>query len=162
MEEEGQLSNGVKGRVMALDTGEQWIGVALSDPLGILASPLTRISALPEEAAIREFQQLVDEYQVKLVVVGMPYSMDGTPGKQAARVEEFVTRLRQALSVCVQTWDERLSTVAARSRMRDVGSGKAREKEQIDAAAAAYILEGYLERQRAEGQNPEDPASDQP
>jgi len=154
------MSGGLTGRVMALDVGEKWIGVALSDPLGILANPLTRVSATPEETAIQTIGLLIDEHQVKLVVIGMPYSMDGSQGRQALLVEEFLVKLRQSLRVPVQTWDERLSTVAARSRIR-AASGRASAKEQIDAAAAAYILEGYLERQRSEKYNTEDQAGDQ-
>jgi len=154
------MSDLITGRVMALDVGEKWIGVALSDPLGILANPLTRISAVPEEAAIQAIHRLVDEHLVKLVVVGMPYSMDGTLGRQAALVEQFMIKLRQSLRIGMETWDERLSTLAARSRLREV-PGKVGEKEQIDAAAAAYILEGYLEHRRREVQSPEEQAGDQ-
>ncbi len=154
------MSDDITGRVMALDVGEKWIGVALSDPLGILANPLTRISAVPQETAIQGIGHLTDEHQVKLIVIGIPYSMDGTQGRQALLVEEFLVKLRQSLRVPVQTWDERLSTVAARSRIR-AASNRATEKEQIDAAAAAYILEGYLERQRGEEHNTEDQPGDQ-
>lgn len=150
------------GRVMALDVGEKWIGVALSDPLGILASPLTRISAGSGDDAVEAIRRLVDEHEVKLVVVGVPYSMDGTSGRQAALVQDFVIKLAQLLPVGVETWDERLSTVAAGRRMTENAAGRARKKEQIDAAAAAYILEGYLERRRREEEEPEGSTCDQP
>jgi putative holliday junction resolvase len=148
------------GRVMALDAGEKWIGIALSDPLGILASPLMRISAASGDDPVAAIRRLVDQHEVKLVVVGVPYSMDGTAGRQAALVQDFVAKLARSLSVGVETWDERLSTVAAGRRMTEASAGRARKKEQIDAAAAAYILEGYLERRRREENEPESSACD--
>ena len=160
MEEDSGLKNDIKGRVMALDVGERWIGVALSDPCGVLAVPLTRISALPIEAAMEGVRRLVHEHQATMLVVGIPYSMDGTIGKQAALVEDFAAKLRQSLSLSVQTWDERLSTIAARSRLRATGSSKGREKEKVDAEAAAYILEGYLERKRREEEDSQETAGD--
>ncbi len=138
----------MEGRVLGLDVGEKWIGVALSDPTGILASPLTRIPMKgpePPEAAIG---RLVSQHQVKHVVAGLPYSMDGSLGQQAERVRAFVDRLSQSLGLAVETWDERLSTVAASRRMTEGGAGRGARKERIDAAAAAFILQGYLDRRR--------------
>jgi len=130
--------------------GEKWIGVALSDPCGILASPLTRIPMKgpePPEAAIG---RLVSQHQVKGVVGGLPYSMDGTLGQQGERVRAFLQKLSDSLGIPVETWDERLSTVAASRRMIEGGAGRGARREGIDAAAAAYILQGYLDRRRFE------------
>ncbi|MBM4444169.1 MAG: Holliday junction resolvase RuvX [Chloroflexi bacterium] len=140
----------MEGRVLGLDVGEKWIGVALSDPCGILASPLTRIPMKgpePPEAAIG---RLVSQHQVKGVVGGLPYSMDGTLGQQGERVRAFLQKLSDSLGIPVETWDERLSTVAASRRMIEGGAGRGARREGIDAAAAAYILQGYLDRRRFE------------
>ena len=140
----------MEGRVLGLDVGERWIGVALSDPCGILASPLTRVPMQgpePPEAAIG---RLVNQNEVRCVVAGLPYSMDGSVGHQAERVRTFLQKLSESLAVPIETWDERLSTVAASRRMAEGGVGRGVRKQRIDAAAAAYILQGYLDRTRVQ------------
>jgi putative Holliday junction resolvase len=138
----------MEGRVLGLDVGQKWIGVALSDPCGILASPLTRIPVKGPESPEAAICRLVNQHGVKHVVAGLPYSMDGSLGQQAESVRAFVDRLSQSLGLAVETWDERLSTVAASRRMTEGGAGRGARKERIDAAAAAFILQGYLDRRR--------------
>jgi len=138
------------GRVLGLDIGERWIGVALSDPSGILASPLTRVGVTSSEATAEAICQLVRQYEVDRIVAGLPYSMDGSLGRQAQRVQDFLQTLSLYLEVPIETWDERLSTVGAEQRMREAGVGRGKRKGKIDAAAAALILQGYLDRARFE------------
>jgi len=137
------------GRTLGLDVGDRWIGVSLSDPEGILASPLTRITRIGTEATIEAILQLVRQYEVKRIVAGLPYSMRGGLGQQAIKVLDFLQELRQHLEIPVETWDERLSTVAAGRMMREAGIVRKRKKERIDAAAAALILQAYLDEVRA-------------
>jgi putative Holliday junction resolvase len=132
--------------MMGLDVGDKWIGVALSDPGGILASPLTRIDRAGVESPLAAIRRLVSEHDVKLVVAGLPYSMDGSLGQQAERVRDFLQELSESLEVPIETRDERLSTVAASRRMIEAGAKKGSRKERIDAAAAAFILQGYLDQ----------------
>lgn len=136
------------GRILGLDVGDRWIGVALSDPEGILASPLTRVTRVGTEATIEAILQLVRQYQVRRIVAGLPYSMQGGLGQQAIKVLDFLQELRQHLEIPVETWDERLSTVAAERRMREAGIVRKRKREKIDAAAAALILQAYLDEVR--------------
>jgi len=136
------------GRILGLDMGDRWIGVALSDPEGILASPLTRITRIGTEATIEVILQLVRQHQVKRIVAGLPYSMKGGLGPQAIKVLDFLHELRQRLEIPVETVDERLSTVAAGRRMREAGIVRKRKKREIDAAAAALILQAYLDEVR--------------
>jgi len=136
------------GRILGLDVGDRWIGVALSDPEGILASPLTRITRTGTEATIGAILQLVRQYEVKRIVAGLPYSMQGGLGQQAIKVLDFLHELRQHLEIPVEGVDERLSTVAVGRRMREAGIVKKRKKEKIDAAAAALILQAYLDEVR--------------
>jgi len=136
------------GRILGLDIGDRWIGLALSDPEGILASPLTRISRTGTEATIEAILQLVRQYEVGRIVAGLPYSMDGGLGRQAKKVLDFLQELRQHLEIPIETWDERLSTVAAERRMIEAGIGKVKRKGQIDAAAAALLLQEYLDKAR--------------
>ncbi|MBN2099940.1 MAG: Holliday junction resolvase RuvX [Dehalococcoidia bacterium] len=151
-----------EGRMLGLDVGDRWIGVALSDPLGILASPLTRIERTDDESAVKAIVDLVGKHQVRVVVAGLPYSMDGNVGQQAVRVQEFLRRLSESLRIPIQTWDERLSTVAVQREMIEAGIRRDTRRERVDAAAAALILQGYLDRLRQEQAECEDagPATD--
>jgi putative Holliday junction resolvase len=135
---------------LGLDVGERWIGVAVSDPLGILASPLTRVERTDDEAAVKAIADLVRKHEAKAVVAGLPYSLDGKVGQQAVQVQDFLRRLSESLRVPVQTWDERLSTVVVQRGMIESGMRKGSRKEKVDAAAAALILQGYLDKSRRE------------
>ena len=137
------------GRILGLDIGDRWIGVALSDPGRILASPLIRISRTGTEDAIEAILHLVRQYEVRRIVAGLPYSMDGKIGQQAEKVQDFLQQLSQCLEIPVETWDERLSTVAVGRMMTEAGVKKGKRKGQLDAAAAAFILQGYLDKLRA-------------
>ena len=116
--------------------------MALSDPLSILASPLTIITRIDEASDIESIIGIVREHQAERIIVGMPRSLHGNIGKQAEKVLAFVRDLKEHSEVPVETRDERLSTVAARRLIRDAGNKKAKYD---DAAAAAIILQGYLD-----------------
>jgi putative Holliday junction resolvase len=116
--------------------------VALSDPQGILASPLTVISRQSEAADIAAISDLITRYQVEQVIAGLPRSMDGSLGRQAEKVQTFVRSLSRGLPVPLEFRDERLSTVSARRLMRD---NKKRGGRHDDAIAAALILQMYLD-----------------
>jgi putative Holliday junction resolvase len=158
-------------RVLALDVGEARIGVAVSDASGLLASPYTTLHVTrSEEQLWRMLQQLVAETEAELLVIGLPISLDGQLHAQARRVQSFAERLRPHLSVPFTFWDERLSTVEAqrllieqrqdepgmrqrrpqRKRGQQGRPGKRRGKggHEIDALAAAVILQDYLDQQR--------------
>ncbi|OGN92062.1 MAG: hypothetical protein A2Z75_05790 [Chloroflexi bacterium RBG_13_50_10] len=132
-------------RILGLDVGDHRIGVAISDPEEILARPLTTIIRENEQNAIDAIIQLVDQYDVKRIVVGLPYSLDGSVGKQATKVMDFVNRLSKGTDAKIETWDERLSTVAAERLLREADNKKADNRAKRDAAAAAFILQGYLD-----------------
>jgi len=145
----GLIDNARVGRILGLDVGDRWIGVALSDPEGILASPLTRITREGTEATIEAILRLVRQHQVRRIVAGLPYSMKGGLGQQALKVLDFLQELRQHLEIPVEAVDERLSTVAAERRMREARIVKKRKREKVDATAAALILQAYLDEVRA-------------
>jgi putative holliday junction resolvase len=132
-------------RILGLDVGDSRIGVAISDPVEIIATPLTVITRDDDNAALSAIIQLVDQYDVKRIVVGLPYSLDGSLGRQASKVKDFVDKLSQNTSAGIELWDERLSTVAVERLLRGAGNKKARERSRLDAAAAAFILQGYLD-----------------
>jgi len=137
-------------RALGLDVGQKRIGVALSDIEGILASPLTVIDAVDIEQTLSDISGLCDQYQVERIVVGLPISMDGTLGRQAEVVQQFIGRLTDAVKLTIDTWDERLSSIEADRAMIAAGTKKDKKKILRDAIAAAIILQAYLDRKRNE------------
>jgi len=132
-------------RSLGLDIGDKRIGVALSDPGGILASPLTIINHQDDKADIEAILEIVNQNQVAKIVVGLPLSMNGKVGKQAERIKDFIRELCHHTDIPVELRDERLSTVSAQRMMREGKSKRAGKKTRYDAAAAAIILQGYLD-----------------
>ncbi len=135
-------------RSLGLDIGEKRIGVALSDSLGIMAGALTVIERATDEAAVQQIVDLVLENEVERIVVGMPRSLDGSLGKQAQAVQSFVDLLKENTDIPVVTWDERLSTVAAERALLETGMKRDKRKKHRDSLAAAFILQGYLDREK--------------
>ena len=129
-------------RSLGLDIGDKRIGVALSDPQGILASPLTIINRSDDRADIESIINIVSQNQVGQIIVGLPLSMDGSIGKQAEKVKAFTRELCNHTEVPVEFRDERLSTVSAKRLMQTV---KKTRKTRHDAVAAALILQSYLD-----------------
>ncbi len=117
--------------------------MAISDPQGILASPLTIITRSDEKADIEAITALIGQNQVGRVIVGLPLSMDGSVSKQAEKVRAFVMELCRQTDVPVEFRDERLSTVSAKHLMQ--GVRKTNKGTRYDAIAAALILQGYLD-----------------
>ena len=129
-------------RSLGLDIGDKSIGVALSDPQGILASPFRIINCQNETADIEAIIDVINQHQVERVIAGLPRSMDGSLGGQAEKVRAFVHKLCSQTKVPVEFRDERLSTVSAKRLMRGAKNRKVRHD---DAIAAALILQGYLD-----------------
>jgi putative pre-16S rRNA nuclease len=122
-------------RVLALDYGRVRCGCAVSDPTGVLATPLAPVLAPGSRRGLARLRALVSELEVERVVVGLPLSLSGGDSAQTAETREFASRLAAALAVPVELYDERLTTrLAART------GGKASE----DSRAAAHLLEGWL------------------
>jgi putative Holliday junction resolvase len=134
-------------RYIGLDVGTKTIGIAVSDPLGILASGVTTIRRSSMVADLDELKRLIELYNATLLVVGYPRNMNGTVGDQARYVERFVESVREVISLPVEFVDERLTTKMARQAMID-GKVKAEKRKQIiDQQAAILILQGYLDRE---------------
>jgi putative Holliday junction resolvase len=147
---------GETGRILALDPGERRVGVALSDELGILATPLCILRHRARER-VEAVAGLAHQHQVVEIVVGYPRTLRGEVGPQARRVERFVEELRTAVDVPVRLWDERYSTaeaadLMAATRKRSAGRpGRAGRlaAPHLDAVAAAVILQEYLDSRRS-------------
>ncbi len=135
-------------RVLGLDLGSRRIGVAVSDPMGWTAQGLATIQRRSDQHAIDEIRRLVEELGVERIVVGLPRNMDGTIGPQARKVLAFAAMLRAALGLPVQSWDERLTTVAAQKSMTETRLSRSRRKLTVDRIAAQLILQGFLDSLR--------------
>jgi len=136
-------------RTLALDVGERRIGVALSDPTGVVANALEVIERQGWAVDLRRIRGIVQTHVVTRVVVGYPLTLAGEVGVQAQRVDRFIARLREALNVEVLPWDERLTTVQAERALLEADVRRRRRREVRDAVAAALLLQGYLDRHRA-------------
>jgi putative Holliday junction resolvase len=140
-------------RALGLDVGSKTIGVAVSDPTGTIATPrqvLARKGHTDDAAAV---VALARELDARAVVVGLPLELDGTVGHRARLVNKFVAVLEPALRELpaaprVYTWDERFSTAAAERALIEADVSRAKRKQVIDAAAAQFILQGWLEAHR--------------
>ena len=130
-------------RILGLDIGDIRIGVALSDPLGVLASPLTIITRTDEKADVEAVVNIIRQNQVGRVIAGLPLSMDSSLGEQAEKAKAFVTALCRHTDIPVEFRDERLSTVSAKRLVQ--GFRKTDKKTRYDAMAAALILQSYLD-----------------
>lgn len=144
-----------RGRRLGIDVGSVRIGVASSDPDGILATPVETVPRAkdqgPDAADIRRIVSLTDEYEAVEVVVGLPRTLRGERGKAASIAVAFATRLRRAVDpIPVRLADERLTTVTASRAMRESGVNARGQRQVIDQAAAVAILQGWLdERSRS-------------
>ncbi len=132
-------------RVLAIDHGTKRMGIAVSDELGILAHPLEFISADPFDKFLTRLKEILGEREIEQVLVGMPRNMDGSYGPQALKVQDFVAVLKKSILQPIKTWDERLTTVQAVGALRASGKKAKQQKEKVDAAAAAVLLQGYLD-----------------
>lgn len=133
---------------LALDYGERRIGVAISDPQGLSARPLTVITRETREKDLERVRQLAAQFGVGVVVIGLPLNMDGTEGLGARRARRFGNAIKHGLGLAVELWDERLTTFEADQQMLEAGLSLERRKELRDAVAAAVILGDYLEENR--------------
>ncbi len=132
-------------RLLGIDFGTRRIGIAVSDPLRVIARGLTVVRNSPR--AVMEIARLTEEYDVEKIVVGLPLTLKGEKGQKAKEVEAFAEELRKVLRVDVVFWDERFSSHAAHETLRTMGVRKKarRSKERIDEMASAIILQGYLD-----------------
>lgn len=133
-------------RILGLDVGQRTIGIAVSDPLGYTAQGVTTIKRTKKTEDIKELQKICDEYKVDTLVIGLPKNMNGTIGFAGEKITEFAEMIKEEISIDIQFWDERLTTVAAHRAMIEGDLSRAKRKKIVDKIAAQYILQGYLDR----------------
>ena len=135
-------------RVLGLDFGSKTVGVAVSDPLKITAQPVETITRKDENKlrqTLARVEQLAKEYEVELIVLGMPKNMNNTLGDRAEKTIEFKEALERRSGIKVILWDERLTTVAAERVLIESNVRRENRKDYVDQIAAVFILQGYLD-----------------
>lgn len=137
-------------RALGLDIGSVRIGVAVSDASGSVASPLTVFDARSIAADVRPLARVVEDYEAELLVVGLPLTLSGEEGPQAASTRETAERIGLALGLPVTYVDERLSSTEARRVMREAGMSEKEQRGSLDKVAAAIVLQGYLDSRQGE------------
>ncbi|MCI5650552.1 MAG: Holliday junction resolvase RuvX [Fusicatenibacter sp.] len=135
-------------RIMGLDYGSKTVGVAVSDPLGFTAQGVEIIRRKSENKlrqTLARIEELIREYGVEMLVLGLPKHMNNDMGERAAKSMEFQEMLKKRTGLPVVMWDERLTTVEADRTMMDAGIRREHRKEYVDMLAAVFILQGYLD-----------------
>lgn len=146
-------------RIMGLDFGSKTVGVAVSDSL-LLTAQGVEIIRRKEENKLRQtlarIEELILEYEVEEIVLGLPKNMNATEGVRVELTHEFKEKLERRTGLPVHLWDERLTTVAADKLMMEAGVRREHRKEYVDKIAAALILQGYLDRRHMLAQENEE------
>jgi putative Holliday junction resolvase len=131
-------------RIMGLDIGSRTIGVAISDELGMTAQGLKTIKRRSMEEDLKEISLIIAQFKIDKIVVGLPKNMDGTIGKQAELIFQWIKATKEKIYLPMVTWDERLSTVEASKILLEADLSRKKRKGVIDKLAAVLILQGYL------------------
>lgn len=121
------------------------MGIAISDELKMIAQPLEFIPADPFDKFLERLKAIIKEYQVSMILIGIPRNMDGSYGPAALKVKEFVSILNEVVGVPIKTWDERLTSAQANRYLIEANVNRAKRKEKVDKTAAAILLQSYLD-----------------
>lgn len=133
------------GRILAIDYGERRVGISISDPMTLIACGLTTLQN--DSSLVNHLCSLIKEYDIRKIIVGMPYTLKGEIGKKGQEVMEFVSKLKQEVDVPVTMWDERFTSKMAQQAIREMGIGRMarRKKERVDQMASTLLLQSYLD-----------------
>lgn len=145
-------------RIMGLDFGSKTVGVAVSDALLITAQGIEIVRREQENKLRRtlaRIEELIKEYEVEKIVLGLPRNMDGSSGERVEKTMEFKAMLERRTQLEVIMWDERLTTVAADRLMMEANVRRENRKKYVDSIAATFILQGYLDKLSMEKRNGE-------
>jgi putative holliday junction resolvase len=142
-------------RYLGVDLGSKRIGLALSDETGLIATPLTVLQVQNETQVFKEIIRTAEEYEVAKIIVGLPLQLNGGEGIEANRARNFVARLKEKTKIELDLIDERLTSVEAERRMTELGIKRQKRKANIDSAAAAILLQTYLDKERRQRMNDE-------
>ena len=135
-------------RIIGLDFGSKTVGVAVSDELLITAQGIEIVRRKSENKlrqTLARIEELIKEYNVEKIVLGVPKNMNNSEGERCEKTLEFKEMLERRTGLTVELWDERLTTVAADNLMMEAGIRRENRKEYVDQIAASFILQGYLD-----------------
>lgn len=135
-------------RILGLDYGSKTVGVAISDPFGWTAQGIETINRKDENNliyTISRLKEIINEYNIEKIVLGLPKNMNNTEGERAEKTLKFQRRLEKEFGLEVDMWDERLSTVGAKRTLLEADISRKKQKKVIDKMAAVFILQGYLD-----------------
>ena len=132
-------------RILGIDYGEKRVGLAVSDPRNIIAQPLTTLIREDSEGWWWQLEAIIVEQEIVSIVVGYPLTMKGTSSRQTEEVDRFILDLRERMTIPIDCYDERLTSVAAQRALIRQGIKASRNKEAVDYTAAALILQDYLD-----------------
>ena len=137
-------------RILGIDYGDSRVGVAVTDPLGITAQGLETISHKGnDKIVLKRLDEILDKYPCEVIVVGMPFNMDGTKTIRAEVTEKFIHKLKCKYNkIRIETTDERPTTVAAHKTMNFFDVNKTKKREIVDTISAVYILEMYMNKNK--------------
>ena len=141
----GNERKSVVGRILGLDVGSRRIGVAVSDPLGITAQGLDTLQRRNKRYDLEYLQRVIQEYDVREIVVGLPLRMSGAEGIQSDKMQVFAEDLRKRFRLPVHLWDERLTSAEANRLLRETDLSIEKRGKAVDRMAAVLILQGWME-----------------
>jgi len=134
-------------RVLSIDYGDSRVGLAVSDQLGITAQGLKTIKKISDKQILKELEEIISKYQVKKIIIGMPYHLDGGENERTRVTNEFIHKLKCKFNkIPLETIDERLTTVEAHRTMNFLEIDNRKKRNIVDTLAAIYILEIYLKK----------------
>lgn len=137
-----------KMRILSIDYGDSRVGIAISDPLGITAQGLETIARNgSDKIVLNKLEELIKEYEVTTIVIGIPVNMNGTKSERVEVTEQFIHKLKCKFSkIDIERIDERLTTVEAHKTMNFLNVNKYKKKDIVDTISAVYILDTYLKK----------------
>jgi putative Holliday junction resolvase len=144
-----------RNRVLGLDVGSRRIGVAISDPLGITAQGLETLQRKNKRSDFAQLKQLIRDYAVKEIVIGLPLRMSGAEGTQSEKMRDFAEELRSRFGLPVHFWDERLTSAEANRLLRETDLSIEKRGKAVDRMAAVLILQGWMESRESVSQAPQ-------
>ncbi|MFC4076845.1 Holliday junction resolvase RuvX [Salinithrix halophila] len=135
-------------RTMGIDAGQKRVGVAVSDLMGWTAQGVETVQRTEDDRWLDRIAQLINEYEVSSIVVGLPRNMDGSIGERGEACQSLARDLEKRFSLPVRMWDERLSTMAVERTLIEADMSRKKRRKVVDQMAASWILQGYLDAQR--------------
>jgi putative Holliday junction resolvase len=146
--EEDRMRDQPRGRTLGLDVGTRRIGIAVSDPLGITAQGLETLQRRNKRHDFAVLEQVIRDYEVREIVVGLPLRMSGAEGTQSDKMQGFAEELRKRFQLPVHLWDERLTSAEANRLLRETELSIEKRARAVDRMAAVLILQGWMDRGR--------------